>query len=133
MDVLSVHKFLCLCDQYIAKVKKRAIQLLLAGTVPREAVFPINHKFCIDADLLELTIEPGLIKDVSSLKLLTLDDLRLFLDEKAKEGKDTVDLSSPDAIVKSELRMNMSDQNAPLCMESLFIYYCTMLHRNGLV
>lgn len=137
-DASSVRTFLRQYDQYVTEVKERAQQLVATGSVTTEAVRPVNLKFCVDADYLESVIELGLIKDgddqdaVTSVEALTSRTLRSFLNSKVKENKDTVDLSSLDSIIKSQLKMDMSDRNAQSRVENLFISYRTLLRRNGL-
>ncbi len=74
----------------------------------------------------------GLIKtsagvDIDTYEELSDSDVRAFLDKKAEASKKTVTLSTLDAVVSKNLRMNMADRSAKSRMESLFVSYTSLL------
>lgn len=91
-----------------------------------------NVKFFVDPDYLENAGEVALIQNVMSVEELAFHDLRGFLENRAQESEYTIVLSSFDSIVRSELRMDLSDRSAQSRVEILFISYQTLLRRNGL-
>lgn len=128
----SVRAFLRQYEEYVAEFKERAQKLVASRSITTEVVHQAHLKFYVDADYLESAIELVLIKEVTSVDDLTSGTLSFFLEIKAKESKDNVDLSLLDSIVESELRMDMSDESARWRVENLFISYHTILRRDGL-
>ncbi len=65
----------------------------------------------------------GIIKDaagekVASYEAFTEENLRTFLEKKAEAGKETITLSTLDAVFAKSLRLDMSDRSATSRMES---------------
>lgn len=131
-DPESVRVFLRQYDQYSKEVIARASQISASGTVPTEAVRPVNITFCVDPEYLESAIALDLISDVESESELTDTVLRSYLERKAEESKESVNLDALDMIVERDLHMDMTDRNAKSRMESLFVSYHALLRRNGI-
>ena len=133
-DVESVRVFLRLYDAYKNEIRARAEQLVLeVAPSTAEIARPVNLKYCVEQEYLHTAALLGRIPDVSSYDALTDDQLRLFLEQKAKESSDTITLSMLDKIVHESLRMNMNDNNANSRMEALFVSYVILLRRHGLM
>lgn len=72
------------------------MQLSSSRTVTIEAVSPVDLKFYVGPDYLESTVEFDFIPNVLYVEELASQNLCGFLEDKAHESKDTVDLSSLD-------------------------------------
>ena len=92
---------------------------------------PVNMKFCVNTQLIISEIELSFIPGVESYEELTHDELREYLEQRAVESKEVVNMESLDGIVSRDLRMNMSTRNARARMESLFIAYHGILSKHG--
>lgn len=75
--------------------------------------------------------------ELNFMKAHSYDDLedstlRVYLDSKSTERSDNMSVESLDALIKKELKADMSDKSAPSRMENLFIAYNSLLRRHGL-
>ena len=131
-DAESVRVFLLAYDQYCREVNARAVQLTVSDAVVTETIRPVSIKYCVDAEYIESALLLDLIPGATDYKSLTDDVLRKYLEDKARESKETVSLATLDKIVERKLHMNMSDSSAKSRMQSLFVSYTTLLRRHGL-
>lgn len=97
-----------------------------------EATCPVDLSFCVDIDLLKLTIALGLIPNVTPYKDLLNASPRVYLEKEASESRNTVTLSELNAIVNRDLHMDMRNPDASLRMKHLFIDYQTILQNQGI-
>ena len=128
-DAESIRTFLRLYDQYVSEVKAKCEE---SGNFNLSCK-PVNLAYCLDPDYLDSAVELGFIPNATSMEELTEETLRKFLENKAVESKETITLSSLDALVKRQLRMNTKDPSAESRMQSLFISYRSLLRQNGLL
>lgn len=130
-DAESVRIFLRSYDQYVTEIEARALKWALTEVVASDAL-PISMKLYIDDGYLDSSIALGFIPGVSSIDDLTDEILRIFLEEKSSESKETLTLASVDSIVSKKLKMDMRDRSATSRMQGLFISYRTIQRDNGL-
>lgn len=131
VDPESIRKFLCLCEQYKREVESRA-QELTASKITTETVTPVNFKFCVDPEITEWVLGLLFIPDFTDYDRLTDKLLKAYLKEKEQESKDSVTLGTLDGMVRTYLRMEMSDKNAKSHIEDWFISYYRILGTNSL-
>lgn len=131
IDAESIRRFLQLYDHYTREVVSRA-QQLTAGGITTEAVSLVNLKFCVDPEIIESALALGSIPDYSDYGTLTDAALLIYLEGKSQESKDSVNLDTLDNLVRTQLRMDMTDKNAKSRMEAFFMSYHKMLRMNGL-
>lgn len=123
----SVRVFLRQYDSYVNEVKARAESIAGDSATCR----PVALKFCVDAELVYSLIE---LERVQAYSYDALDDetLRIYLGSKSMEKSACVSMESLDALIKKELKTDMSDGHATSRMENLFISYNGLLRRHGL-
>lgn len=131
-DSESVRVFLRLYDQYVREIASRSKQLTVSGSISTEPIRPVNIKYCVDPEIIESALALGFIEGHSNYDKLPESKLRAYLEKKAEESKEAVNLDTLDSIVRTELKMDMSDSNATSRMESLFMAYHKLLRINGL-
>lgn len=130
-DPSSIRNFIRAYDAYVNEVRSRAKQLVLQGApATTEISRPVNLKYCVDGEYLEAAIILNRIDGVTSFEALSEEKLKTYLDNKAEESTDIVTLGTIDAIVQSNLKMNLQDKSAKSRMETLFISYVMPLRKH---
>ena len=125
--------FLRLYDQYCKELTARAQQLTATlSSSTKEAIRSVNLKFCIDPKYIQSALALGFIKRFDDYESLTDSALMVYLESKATESKEYLDLDTLDSIVRSELSMDMRDKYFKSRMQSLFLDYYCLLRRHGL-
>lgn len=94
--------------------------------------WPVDLKFCVNVEFVELSSALDFILDVTNYAELTDEQVREFLRERLKESKEVVNLDKLDEALKAELSTNMKNSNATAYMQDLFSSYITILSRYGL-
>lgn len=131
-DASCIRVLLRAYDQYVREIWGRAEQFVPKHVVSTEPYSPVGLKFCIDGEMVMSLMSLGLFDFVNYYANLSDSELRTYLDNKAEKSKEFITLDVRDNLAKKELRMNISDSNAPSRVKNLFASYRSLLPRNGL-
>lgn len=93
---------------------------------------PVQSNLFVITEWFEFLIELGFIPDVSFYNWLQENYLRKSL-KSSKQSEGIVIIDDLHRFVKEKFRINMTDGDAGSRIETLFIYYRTLLRRYGLV
>lgn len=131
-DAASVRKFPRAYDQYAREVSKRACQLTGQNVISAEATEHVQFKYCVDPEWLESLIGLDLLKGVSSYGSLDDKDIRKYLDGKAQKNRKVFKIDHLDKLVEKELKFDMKGLKSRSRIETLFVYYRSLLRHHGL-
>ena len=129
-DAATIRVFLDEYDQYCRTVIARARQCYSHST-STEAATTMELKFCVDPTYMISLIELDCVKGVSSFEAMTYNQLRNYLDNEAKEDKETMTKEAFTGLITTRLQMDMSHSSATARMKDLFVRYNALLKEHG--
>lgn len=113
------------------EVVQRATKLGGFNTITDESIFPVELRYCVNADWLDFIIDFGPIVDVLHYDGIHDVQLNINFESKEQEDEDGVTIKALDNFAWNDSRF-VNDSNAGSRIKNLFASFFSSLWRNGL-